>query len=180
MPCITAKSFFFFILRERFVYITFQSKGPSLSTETCCKQISHIYNKQPLVMMGGFFLTLFRMLFYESCWIKMLSQHMPNYQLLHCCVLFKGGYTLVTLPCIVTLYRGSVDRTRDRLTHQTFCYAVTLRACLVCCWYLAIASKGWYSCGQSRCGCAMWCRNLHEKIKVCKINSEFCTFYWEF
>jgi len=49
----------------------------------------------------------------------MLCQHMPNYQLLHCCVLFKGGYTLVTLPCIVTPYRDSVDRTRDRVTYQT-------------------------------------------------------------
>jgi hypothetical protein len=30
----------------------------------------------------------------------------------------KGGYTLVTLPRIVTPYRDSVDRTRDRVTYQ--------------------------------------------------------------
>jgi len=30
----------------------------------------------------------------------------------------KGGYTLVTLPCIVTPYRDSVDGTRDRITYQ--------------------------------------------------------------
>ena len=29
-----------------------------------------------------------------------------------------GGYTLVTLPRIVTLYRDSVDGTHDRVTHQ--------------------------------------------------------------
>jgi len=31
----------------------------------------------------------------------------------------KGGYTLVTLPHIVTPYRDSVDGTRDRVTYQT-------------------------------------------------------------
>jgi hypothetical protein len=30
----------------------------------------------------------------------------------------KGGYTLVTLPRIVTLYRDSVDETRARVTYQ--------------------------------------------------------------
>ena len=30
----------------------------------------------------------------------------------------KGGSTLVTLPRIVTPYRGSVDGTRDRVTYQ--------------------------------------------------------------
>ena len=30
----------------------------------------------------------------------------------------KGGYTLVTLPRIVTPYRDSVDETRDRVTYQ--------------------------------------------------------------
>jgi hypothetical protein len=30
----------------------------------------------------------------------------------------KGGYTLVTLPRIVTPYRDSVDGTRDRVTYQ--------------------------------------------------------------
>ena len=32
--------------------------------------------------------------------------------------LSKGGYTLVTLPRIVTPYRDSVDETRDRVTYQ--------------------------------------------------------------
>jgi hypothetical protein len=30
----------------------------------------------------------------------------------------KGGYTLVTLPRMVTPYRDSVDGTRDRVTYQ--------------------------------------------------------------
>ena len=30
----------------------------------------------------------------------------------------KDGYTLVTLPRIVTPYRDSVDGTRDRVTYQ--------------------------------------------------------------
>jgi hypothetical protein len=30
----------------------------------------------------------------------------------------KGGYTLVTLPRIVTPYRDSVDGTRDHVTYQ--------------------------------------------------------------
>jgi hypothetical protein len=31
---------------------------------------------------------------------------------------YKGGYTLVTLPRIVTPYRDSVDETRARVTYQ--------------------------------------------------------------
>jgi hypothetical protein len=31
---------------------------------------------------------------------------------------FKGGYTLVTLPRIATPYRDGVDGTRDRVTYQ--------------------------------------------------------------
>ena len=31
---------------------------------------------------------------------------------------YKGGYTFVTLPRIVTPYRDSVDGTRDRVTYQ--------------------------------------------------------------
>jgi len=33
-------------------------------------------------------------------------------------VQYKGGYTLVTLPRIVTPYRDSVDGTRDSVTYQ--------------------------------------------------------------
>ena len=35
-------------------------------------------------------------------------------------------------------------------------YAVKLRACSVCCRYLAVASKVWYGYGLSRCGHATW------------------------
>jgi len=42
----------------------------------------------------------------------------------------RGGYTLVTLPRIVTPYRDSVDRNRDRVTYQKFDYAVTLGPCV--------------------------------------------------
>ena len=34
------------------------------------------------------------------------------------CYPSKGGYTLVTLPRIVTPYRDSVDGTRGRVTYQ--------------------------------------------------------------
>jgi hypothetical protein len=64
----------------------------------------------------------------------------------------KGGYTLVTLPRIVTPYRDSVDKTHDHVTYQKLGYAVTLRACSVCCRYLAAASKGRYGYGPRRCG----------------------------
>ena len=53
-----------------------------------------------------------------------------------------GGYTLVTLPRIVTPYRDSVDGTRARVTYQKVGYTVRLRAFSVCCQYLAVASKG--------------------------------------
>ena len=58
--------------------------------------------------MGGrvFLFSFFRMLFYESCRIKMLSQHMRNYQLLHCCVLFNVC-TWLSLSCGL-LYDRSV------------------------------------------------------------------------
>jgi len=38
------------------------------------------------------------------------------YKVLSLC-LSKGGYTLVTLPCIVTPYRDSVDGTRNHVTY---------------------------------------------------------------
>ena len=62
----------------------------------------------------------------------------------------KGRYTLVTLPRNVTPYRDSVDGTCDHVSKVG--YAVTLRACSMCCRYLAVASKGWYGYGLSRCG----------------------------
>ena len=54
---------------------------------------------------------------------------------------FKSGYTLVTLPCIVTPYRDNVDETRARVTYQKLVTRLTLRVCSVCCRYLAVASK---------------------------------------
>jgi hypothetical protein len=46
------------------------------------------------------------------------SQH--NYSILSCHIprTSKGGYTLVTLPRIVTPYREHVDETRGRVTYQ--------------------------------------------------------------
>ena len=44
-----------------------------------------------------------------SLFIRMLPLHT---------VIGKGGYTLVTLPRVVTPYRDSVDGTRDRVTYQ--------------------------------------------------------------
>jgi len=53
-----------------------------------------------------------------------ISSHVPHYMVLlyestvHLLGTCKGGYTLVTLPRIVTPYRDSVDGTRDRVTYQ--------------------------------------------------------------
>jgi len=48
---------------------------------------------------------------YQIVMLPVTCQHKT---LLFC----KGGYTLVTLPRIVTPYRDSVDGTRDRVTYQ--------------------------------------------------------------
>ena len=50
-------------------------------------------------------------------------------------------YTLVTLPRIVTPYRDSGRDSWPRNVSNVG-YTVTLRACSVCCRYLAVASKG--------------------------------------
>jgi hypothetical protein len=57
--------------------------------------------------------------------------------------------------CNVTSYRDSVDGTWPRNVSKVG-YVVTLGACSVCCRYLAIVSKGWYSYGLSRFGRTMW------------------------
>ena len=47
----------------------------------------------------------------------------------------KGGYTLVTLPRIVTPYRDSVDETRDRVTYQKlyiFFWVIPRRLNFIC------------------------------------------------
>ena len=62
--------------------------------------------------------------------------------------------------CNVTAYRNTVSWQCGRDSWQRNVskvgYAVTLWACSVCCRYLAIASKGWYGYGRSRCGRATW------------------------
>jgi len=62
--------------------------------------------------------------------------------------------------CNVTVYRntGSWQCGRDSWPRNVLKvgYAVTLRACSVCCRYLAFASKEWYGYGLSSCGRATW------------------------
>jgi hypothetical protein len=58
--------------------------------------------------------------------------------------------------CNVTAFRNTVSWQcwRDSWPRNVskVGYAVTLRARSVCCRYLAVASKGWYGYGRSRCG----------------------------
>jgi hypothetical protein len=58
--------------------------------------------------------------------------------------------------CNITAYRNTVSWRcgRDSWPRNVskVSYAVTLRACSVWCRYLAVASKGWYGYGWSRCG----------------------------
>ena len=65
-----------------------------------------------------------------------------------------------TNTCNITAYRNTVSWKcgRDSWARNVskVGYAVTLRAFSVCCRYLAVASKGWYSYGRSRCGRATW------------------------
>ena len=62
--------------------------------------------------------------------------------------------------CNVTAYRNTVSWQcgRDSWPRNVskVGYAVTLRACSACCRYLAVASRGWYGYGLSRCGRATW------------------------
>jgi hypothetical protein len=97
-----------------------------------------------------------------SCRCPQIRTNHPSHmwisrsQVLVCCVNHKCGYTLVTLPRIVTPYLDSVGRDSWPRNISKFGYAVTLRARSVCCRYLAVASKGWYGYGRSRCGRATW------------------------
>jgi hypothetical protein len=52
-------------------------------------------------------------------------------------------------------------------------YAVTLRVCSVRCRCLAIASKGWYGYGRSRCGRAAW-RWTSTPAPVLTVSSLWC------
>jgi hypothetical protein len=62
--------------------------------------------------------------------------------------------------CNVTAYRNTVlwQCGRDTCPRNVskVGYPVNLRAFSVCCRYLAVASKGWYGNGRSRCGRATW------------------------
>jgi hypothetical protein len=57
--------------------------------------------------------------------------------------------------CNVTAYRNTISWQcgRDLCSRNVskVGYAVTLRACSVCCRYLAVASKEWYGYGRSMC-----------------------------
>jgi len=50
--------------------------------------------------------------------------------------------------------RAGVDVPRE--VARPHLHTVTLRACSVCCRYLAVTSKGWYGFGRSRCGRTTW------------------------
>jgi hypothetical protein len=65
----------------------------------------------------------------------------------------KGRYTLVTFPSTVLWQCGRDSWSRNV---SKVGYAVTLRACSVCCRYLAVPSKGWYGYGLSRWGRTTW------------------------
>jgi hypothetical protein len=73
----------------------------------------------------------------------------------------KAWSTLnVGTRCNVTAYRNAVPWRcgRDSWPRDVskLGFAVTLRACLVRCRYLAVTSKGWYGYGLSRSGRATW------------------------
>jgi hypothetical protein len=62
--------------------------------------------------------------------------------------------------CNITTYRNTISWQcgRDSWPRNvsTVCYMVTLRACSVCCSYLAVTSEGWYGYGVNRSGRATW------------------------
>jgi dihydroorotate dehydrogenase len=55
---------------------------------------------------------------HDTCRIVSVVSAVDLLQLNASCTQTKGGYTLVTLPRIVTPYRDSVDETRDRVTYE--------------------------------------------------------------
>ena len=77
--------------------------------------------------------------------------------------------------CNVTAYRNTVSWQcgRDSCPRNVskVCYAITLRACSVCCRYLAVAWKGWYGYGRSGCGRAA----LHVSADVFAHHQELLT-----
>jgi hypothetical protein len=85
-----------------------------------------------------------------------------------------------TPACNVTACRNTVSWQYGRdswpRTVSKVGYAVTLRACLVYCQYLAVASKGWYCYGRGRCGCAM---SLCTSIPACNVTAYRNTVSWQ-
>ena len=79
--------------------------------------------------------------------------------------------------CNVTAYRNTVSWQcgRDSCPRNVskVGYAVTLRACSVCCRYLAVASKGWYGYGRSRCGRAT-SRCTSTPVPAVTVSSLWC------
>ena len=81
--------------------------------------------------------------------------------------------------CNVTAYRNTVSWQcgRDSWPRNlsNVGYAVALRVCSVCCRYLAVASKGWYGYGLSRCGRATW-RWTSTPALALAVSSLLCEF----
>ena len=77
--------------------------------------------------------------------------------------------------CNVTAYRSTVSWQcgRDSCPRNVskVGYAVTLRACSVCCRYLAVAL--WYGYGLSRCGRATW-RCTSTPAQAVNVSSHWC------
>jgi hypothetical protein len=78
------------------------------------------------------------------------------YEPLRTAIPFAHGVLGWLHTCNVTAYRNTVSWQcrRDSWPRNVskLGYAVTLRACSMCCRYLVVASKGWYGYGRSRCG----------------------------
>jgi hypothetical protein len=98
----------------------------------------------------------------STCYVTKIVIRLSIPVLLH--PVTAQGYTRYQLRCIhtctVTAYRNAVSWQcgRDSWSRNVskVAYAVTLRACSVCCRYLAVASKGWYGYGLSWSECATW------------------------
>jgi len=95
------------------------------------------------------------------CWRSGTDVHKHAWNIWH----WEGGwrewYNLGWIhTCNVTAYSNTVSWQcgRDSCPRNLskVGYSVTLRAFSVCCRYLAVASKGWYGYGGSRCGRATW------------------------
>ena len=93
--------------------------------------------------------------------LRISGQWVSHYE--DCRLIWESGATVglgSVHTCNVTACRNTVSwqcgRDSWRRNVSKVGYAVTLRACSVCCRYLAVASKRWYGYGLSRCGRATW------------------------